>query len=755
MMEIINSGRILEASSSLQSSRPGKPDAEDRPKYNTDQRAQVSAWDLSNDSADTHESSSTSASTAEQDIERDGGEYDRMIEKWRMIKFADKNRSKKKVADAKAGLAPEADVTPQIYHTYNDHTSLFGKDYSKFYEAFQQGLNPPQSRLTIANKVPAKRRSVETSTQAFKRRRPDEHAPLLQSDQHQTPALPAQRSAGVITEASVAENPSELAPPSLGAEDSSLRPEPRSDSATQGKISGMIDGLINRTLNLCLRRLISLIHFSSVEQPSRRKGVGLYAGNWEYVTDEEKVPEYVRVAQETADVEGRTTRRAYAKLTSSESRKDSGSLLRSSFENQLRKSGRARNPINYAVLSTAEDITAENSTPAVDKQNVVTPEQAAKQMSPSTSVSSNSNRSTLMHDGPSRSTSTSTATNTEQFERPKLSWNAIVYEILALADGPLTFTDLTENIRNRYPFFKHPTQEKVLKSGLKNPLYFHEAFIKGDVIEGKQTWGLKPGQFVDKKTGDVLTPQPRNPIVPHTRTEPEDEDAVSSSVDQTPQVPQSRQPRTSNPRFGRDILNSPEIPDSQAARLSTSSSQGESSHRDAEHTPNFEESIQFQTNADAGYNNASTVSPKSDTSVQAADSKSHGAVTIGSLKNATHHDGFSKTMGPTDYEASIKETQPVSAFHSTGERALSTLSFTGGGGNDSSAKASKFVSVPISHEPIASTQRGTISPENGVAASQTPDVIPATPMPYAVSIASTQLYVILFLLSSSFCMTDQ
>ena len=289
------------------------------------------------------------------------------------------------------------------------------------------------------------------------------------------------------------------------------------------------------------------------------------------------------MAEKIADVEGRTTRRAYANLTSKDGAKDSGKLIRTSFDNSVRKSGRARNPIDYARLSTSEANVRELATEERTDEIGTSIVQGTQQMSPSTSASSN--RSTLMPEHHSRSTSTSTAVINEQAERPKRSWNAIVYEVLANADAPLTFTQLTQEIKSRYPFFKASSQEKVLKSGLKNPLYFHEAFCKGEIIDGKQTWGLKAGEFVDKKTGEVLTPQPRNPIssgipsgVPSGISSgssahvPEME--VPSPPEMTHPVTPPQRPRGSNPRFGREILNSPEIPDSPDAVPTTPSPQG-------------------------------------------------------------------------------------------------------------------------------------------------------------------------------------
>ena len=68
----------------------------------TDQRGKLPVWDVPDDSS---ESSSASPSIAEQEGDRnDNGARDRMIEKWRLIKLADKNRAQKKVSDRESDM---------------------------------------------------------------------------------------------------------------------------------------------------------------------------------------------------------------------------------------------------------------------------------------------------------------------------------------------------------------------------------------------------------------------------------------------------------------------------------------------------------------------------------------------------------------------------------------------------------------------------------------------------------------------------
>ena len=451
--------------------------------------------------------------------------------------------------------------------------------------------------------------------------------------------------------------------------------------------------------------------------------MGIYGGNWEYVADEEKIPEYLSVAEKIADVEGRTTRRAYAKLTSSESATNSGEPIGSSFEDQVRKSGRARNSRNHvATLEQAG-------------QTDLSPERETNQTSTSAS-----NRSTLKLDDQSRSTSASAATNAERPERPNLSWNAIVYEVLATADAPLTFTQLMQGIQNRWPFFKSSSQEKVLKSGLKNPLYFHEAFCKGDIVNGKQTWGLRPGEFIDKKTGELLTPPPRHPIGGSSSlTEQVQEVEDPSPVDLAPKVSRSHRPRSSNPRFGREILNSPEIPDSQDAIATASTLREAASCISAEHAPYVEEPTRSQKLADAAHDTSSSASPEMDASLQKLQTSFNPI-------NTTSTSRFLTAAGSEDQNIR-KFVGPISAFHVTPQRAPSIASSIGEGEKHSSPATFQIASTPAS---LANTLSPTYGPAlsadgAGAATSESSHVIPATPTPSATPLPSMQLYVILSL----------
>lgn len=521
-MDVMASDLEPENPSSPPLSRPGNPESGNQPSHATSHRPRIADWDISSDST------SASSSSAELETDRNSGDCDKMMEKWRLIRLADRQRSQTK-----------------IYPTHERYAATFGENYSKFYKAFQQGISAPEARRPIAATIPAKR-SAAASELTSKRRKRDDRASFAHSSQHQARKIPDLQPAVTTRRASVGAVPDEPALPSDVARDASVTPRPMSYSEVK-------------------------------EKRSRRKGVGIYAGNWEYATDEERVPEYMSVVQVTAGSEGRTTRRAYAKMTSKHEAKDSGHLVGLSPGNEVRKSGRARNAVDYTGLLGSQDNAGEVAAPEQTEEGERPPIPKTTQRPPSTPASSTPTRPALMPDHPSRPVPTPTAMNTEQHERPNLSWNAIVYEILANSETPLTFPQLVQRIRDRYPFFKSSSQDKILESGTKNPLYFHEAFCKGEIVNGKQTWGLKPGEFVDKKTGEVLTPRPRHTISSPGTAEQVHEKQAQSPGPLTSKLSQIHNHRSSNPRFGREILNSPEIPDSQDAKAATSSPQGEES----------------------------------------------------------------------------------------------------------------------------------------------------------------------------------
>ena len=87
------------------SSRSDDLEPPNMPLHVTDQRGKLPVWDVPDDSTESHVSTSASPSIADQESNRDdGGASDRMIEKWRSIKIADKNRAQKKVSDGEADL---------------------------------------------------------------------------------------------------------------------------------------------------------------------------------------------------------------------------------------------------------------------------------------------------------------------------------------------------------------------------------------------------------------------------------------------------------------------------------------------------------------------------------------------------------------------------------------------------------------------------------------------------------------------------
>lgn len=628
-----------------------------------------------------------------------------------------------------------------------------------------------------ATTAPVKR-SAATSEPASKRRRTNDPASLPPSDQHHPRTTPARRSAVVTMKIPKRLKLKELASPSEAVGESSVTPRPRSHSETKGKSPGTV---IDTQHPLCRSSKIGTLFITDqallliappkIEQQSKRRGVGLYAGNWEYATNEEKVPEYLSVAEKIADLEGRTTRRAYAKMTSGEGAGDSGNTLALSPGKEVRKSGRARNTVDYTRLSGPENNDRGIATSEQIEEGRMSPAQRSDQMSPSTSASSTSIVSTLLPDNPSRSTSTSTATNTEQHERPNRSWNAIVYEILATSDIPLTFPQLVQSIKNRYPFFNSSSQDKVLKSGPKNPLYFHEAFCRAEVVNGKQTWALKPGRFVDKKTGEVLTPQPRYTISSPRIAEQvrEAEDRNPGDVTSKPSHPHN--PRSSIPRFGREILNSPEIPDSQDVRAITSSPQETNSRIATEHPPHLEypyqhspPSVRYPTHelSDAADGTSAVASDRGSLSSQIPQPHLQWATTTGSpmsstptskspIAAGTKLQGILKLIDTVDRNSSATGAQSLSAFQavephrSSISSSPSMASSTGENGNGSISTITQppSISIPLVRT-VSPTQVPTLS-ESRAVISHPPPYAPTPATPSVTNLASMQLYVILFL----------
>lgn len=405
----------------------------------------------------------------------------------------------------------------------------------------------------------------------------------------------------------------------------------------------------------------------------------------------------------------------------------------------------------------------------------MSPVQRANEMSPSTSVSSTSSRSTLLPNNPSRSTSKSTATNTEQSERPNRSWNAIVYEILATSDGPLTFPQLVQSIKNRYPFFNSSSQDKVLKSGPKNPLYFHEAFCRDEVVNGKQAWALKPGEFLDKKTGEVLTPQPRYTVSSPRNTQQTYEAEDWTPGDSTLRSSHSFNPGSSIPRFGREILNSPEIPDSQDAGVITPSPQEKDSRIVTEQSPHLEHAYQ-QTPpivrnianevTDAAESAFAAVSNGASPSGRSPQSHLQRATTNGSSTSTTPYgqspvaagaksQSILQRVDTVDYKPSGTGSHSPTAFQAsqpfgsstTTSSSPSIISSTGENGNGSNSITTQPASTSTPPVHAVSPTQVTTSLEGRAAISELPAFTPAAAKPSVTTLPSMLLYVALFILS--------
>ena len=669
------------------------------------------------------------------------------------------------------------------------YTAPLGRNYSKFYEAFRQGLHSPSTNQNIAPTVPAKR-SAPSSDHPAKRSRQEDVASFQPAGQEQARTTPAKRAATtnieppskrskvvtlrhpardengrIPTQAAAAPGPKASSGPKPKGIASSLQVAsespvtPRSKSEAKGKSpSVMITTTISKhpeVLRFSPLMTKLLIMPFGIDQPSRRKGVGLYAGNWEYATDEEIVPEYLKVVQNTAGSEGRTTRRAYAKLTSRGTGGDSGNFVDPSPGNEVRKSGRARNAVDYSRLSRSENNTREIATPR-QTDDGLNPAEGNEQEFPANSVSSNSsasstsNRSTSMADHPSRSTSTSTPVNIEP-ERPNLSWNSIVYGILATSPKPMTFHELVAGIKERYPYFKNSSQVSILKSGPKNPLYFHEAFCKGEVINGMQTWTLKPGEFVDKKTGEVMTPRPQPPNSssrPADQAREVEDDSPSKS---TSKPSPASNPRSSNPRFGREILNSPEIPDSQEVKPSTPNPQETEIPVASEEASYSEETTGAQeipSTADDTSTNADVATTLPD---QSSQPRFPWATTSFNPINATSARLFSaaasatfqsvqNSIHATDDATSATAAQSSSAVQGQPPSASSFSSSTGDSqhNGDSTTLQTTSTSLPPAH--AVSTANVPTTTGDRPATPQSAST-PGVSSPPVTSIPCTQLYV--------------
>ncbi len=98
-MDVIVSGLEPESSFSPSLSGPDKPESAHQPAYPTGQSVNPANWDNSTDSADSNYSTSASSSTSEAETVRNDDRCDKMVEKWRLIRLADKTGRQKKVDD--------------------------------------------------------------------------------------------------------------------------------------------------------------------------------------------------------------------------------------------------------------------------------------------------------------------------------------------------------------------------------------------------------------------------------------------------------------------------------------------------------------------------------------------------------------------------------------------------------------------------------------------------------------------------------
>ena len=144
----------------------------------------------------------------------------------------------------------------------------------------------------------------------------------------------------------------------------------------------------------------------------------------------------------------------------------------------------------------------------------------------SASASSFSNRSTLVPEQPTVANSRSSVPDEISYEasvspvqhtKPKRTWNAIVYEVIAHSTSPakptLTYPEIVEGVKKHYPFYAEVGQSKTLESSPRNPLYAHEAFYKEERPDKTNAWGLRPGEFYDRKANKILTAGPRPPAL--------------------------------------------------------------------------------------------------------------------------------------------------------------------------------------------------------------------------------------------------
>lgn len=299
-----------------------------------------------------------------------------------------------------------------------------------------------------------------------------------------------------------------------------------------------------------------------VGNANKARGSGLYTrGNWAWISDEEdggKVDEKIlaearqiaAIAEASSKAPAKMTRRQLQDLKSKVSGPSPATVpdhgqrsslgaqsTRTHAENGVHPSRRvSRVAVNYSETNLTED--GEEQTLPI------------KQRTPSTLDSSVSHGSTPVPGEATRSTSASTVPHQadpkpEQLSRPKMSWNAIVYEVFTNSTlKELTLAEVQQGVKDRFPFFGLPENVRTLESSPRNPLYMHPSFYKTQRADGKIAWGILPGEFLDKKTGKVLNPgaNPATDSIESTKPSANSQ----HDIEQTPSTPHLQTPPASN-----------------------------------------------------------------------------------------------------------------------------------------------------------------------------------------------------------------
>lgn len=315
----------------------------------------------------------------------------------------------------------------------------------------------------------------------------------------------------------------------------------------------------------------------TVINPAQHKGTGLYKrGNWAYASDESGEDQggekFTAEAKLINDITGgsaqKITRGSFRQLQSklgfAGSAKSTPPTARAP-KAQPRKTCVISIPVcvrdNVAVPGKSDRANAgeDHASPSKEKgrppaltldtqaRGISIPGNMAKPAVPSTpqntgrrpsTATSSSNRSTVAPEQPTRSTSRSTVPrevdaaiaqpSPDMLTKPKKTWNAIVYDVVFHGTHPgkptMTYHEIVQGVRDRYPYFTNPGQSKTLESSPRNPLYSHPVFYKRELPNGSMSWGLNNDKpYIDRKTNAVLNANA--PQIPVASVEVSDEAA--------------------------------------------------------------------------------------------------------------------------------------------------------------------------------------------------------------------------------------